>query len=109
MSLYVPAHWITNLSTNQLPGTVALYYATVSSVLSDFITDRLTIGGEDMVPGNQLQHQQQEVQQYYCALSALIEKICHCNKEELQELLRSIQNTNSLAEAVQQALDLEYS
>ncbi|KAJ5183225.1 hypothetical protein N7492_000841 [Penicillium capsulatum] len=66
------------------------------------------MGGEDMAPGNQLQHQQQEVQQYHRVVSALIEKIRHCNEEELQELLRSIRNTNSLAEAVQQALDLEY-
>lgn len=93
---------------NQLQGTVGLYYATVSSVLSDFVTDQATIGGEDKALGSQIQYQQQEAQQYHRAVSALIEKLRHCNEEELQELLRSIRNTDSLVEAVQQALDLEY-
>ncbi|KAJ5491664.1 hypothetical protein N7539_003231 [Penicillium diatomitis] len=79
-------------------------------------TDRTTIGGEGEVPGDQLQHLQQEVQheaqheaqQYRRAIYALIEKIRHCGDEELQELLRSIRNADSLAEATEKAVALKY-
>ncbi|KAJ5215237.1 uncharacterized protein N7498_001644 [Penicillium cinerascens] len=58
--------------------------------------------------GDHLQPQQYEVQRCRRAVLALIAKIRHCNEVELQELLKSIRNANSLAEAKQQALDLDY-
>ncbi|KAJ5340351.1 hypothetical protein N7541_009475 [Penicillium brevicompactum] len=49
----------------------------------------------------------QETELYRLATLALIEKIRRSNDEEIQELGRSIQESNSLSEAVQKALELK--
>lgn len=69
-----------------------------------FIEDRTAIDGKADA-GDQVQDQQEEAERYRRATFALLDKIRRCSDEELQELLRSIRDSNSLAEAMQQTLD----
>lgn len=49
-----------------------------------------------------------QAQRYRLATQALIEKIRRSNNEEIQEFRRSFQQPDSLSEAVQKALELNY-
>ncbi|CEJ55658.1 hypothetical protein PMG11_01906 [Penicillium brasilianum] len=69
--------------------------------------DRTTIVSEAEVSGDQLQDLQREAERYRRATIAFIESIRRCNDEELQDLLGSIRNSKSVAEAIHIFLDPE--